>query len=114
MNISRTPVLSNHVSRPSFDARKAMIMDMVVEAPQNHQQAKANVNATFDHVISAVYKYPAPFSRPEFGMDFVASYQAYTMLLPLNITRELELELELELGRATGAALCHRMCIYLP
>ena len=44
---------------------------MGVEAPQNHQQAKANVSAS-DHVISSVYKYPAPFSRPWFGMDFVA------------------------------------------
>ena len=71
MDKGRIPIPSNHVSHPSFDTRKAMIMDMLVEAPQNHQQAKANVSAT-DHVISAVYKYPAPFSRPWFGMDFIA------------------------------------------
>jgi hypothetical protein len=39
----RTPASSNQVSYPSFDTRQAMIMDMVV-APQNHQQAKANVS----------------------------------------------------------------------
>jgi len=31
-------------------------MAMIVEAPQNHQQAKRNVSA-FDHVFSAVFKY---------------------------------------------------------
>ena len=56
MNKDRTPVPSNHASRPSFDTRKAMIMALVVESPQNHQQAKANVSAT-DDVISVVYKY---------------------------------------------------------
>jgi hypothetical protein len=63
MNKGRTPAPSNHVSRPSFDTRKAMIMAMLVEAPQNHQQAKANVSAVV-HVISTVYKYPAFISRP--------------------------------------------------
>jgi hypothetical protein len=45
---SRSP---NH-ERPSFDTHKVMIMDMVVEAPQNRQEAKANVSDA-DHVISA-------------------------------------------------------------
>ena len=53
MNKGRTPAPSTHASRPSFDTRKAMIMAMVVEAPQNHQQAKANVSAT-DHLISVL------------------------------------------------------------
>ena len=52
MDKGRTPMPSNHASRPSFDSIKAMMMAMVVEAPRNHQQAKANVSAT-DHVISA-------------------------------------------------------------
>ena len=85
MNKDRTPVPSNHSLRPSFDTRKAMIMAMVVESPQNHQQAKANVSAT-DNLISAVYKY-RPFSRPWFGMDFAALYQANTMLIPFEVTR---------------------------
>jgi len=50
MNKGRTPIPSSHVSRPSFNTRKAMIMEMVVEAPQSHQHAKANVSATH-HVI---------------------------------------------------------------
>ena len=41
----RTPIPSSHVSRPSFDTRKAMIMDMLVEAPQTHRDAKKNVSA---------------------------------------------------------------------
>ena len=86
MNKGRTPASSNDVSRPSFDTRKAMIMAMVVEAPQNHQQAKANVSAT-DHVISAVYKYHGPFLRPWFGMDFVVLYQENTIILLFFITR---------------------------
>jgi hypothetical protein len=45
---SRSP---NH-ERPSFDTHKAMIMDMVVEAPQNRQEAKVNVSDA-DHVNSA-------------------------------------------------------------
>jgi len=52
------PSPSNHVSRPSSETRKAMIMAMVVEDPQTHGQLKTNVSAT-DHVISAVYKYPS-------------------------------------------------------
>jgi hypothetical protein len=52
MNKGRIPAPSNHVSRPSFNTRKAMIMATVVEAPQDHQQAKANVSATV-HVIFA-------------------------------------------------------------
>jgi hypothetical protein len=32
----RTPTPSYHASRPSFDTRKAMIMDMLVEAPQTY------------------------------------------------------------------------------
>jgi hypothetical protein len=58
-NKGRTPAPSKHVSRPSFETRKELIKDMLVEAPQNHKQAKSNVSAT-DHVISAVYKYHAP------------------------------------------------------
>jgi hypothetical protein len=52
MDKIRTPVSSNYDRPPSFYTRKAMIMDMLVEAPQNHQQSKANVSPT-DHVISA-------------------------------------------------------------
>ncbi|EGO01682.1 hypothetical protein SERLA73DRAFT_70852 [Serpula lacrymans var. lacrymans S7.3] len=37
-----TPIPSSHVSRPSFDTCKAMIFDMLVEAPQAHQDAKKN------------------------------------------------------------------------
>ena len=51
MNKGRTPTPSNHVSRPSFNNCIEMIKAMVVEAPQNHQQAKGNVSAA-DHVIS--------------------------------------------------------------
>lgn len=40
----RTPTPSHHASRPSFDTRKAMIMDMLVEAPQTHRDAKKNVS----------------------------------------------------------------------
>ena len=54
MNKGPTPIPSNYASPPSFETRKAMIMDMVVEVPQNHQQAKANVSAT-NHVISVQY-----------------------------------------------------------
>lgn len=50
------PAPSNHVSRPSFDTLKEMMMAMVVEAPKNHAQAKTNVSA-FDHVFSAAFKY---------------------------------------------------------
>jgi hypothetical protein len=50
MNKCSTPIPSSDVSRPSFDTRKAMIMDMVVEAPQSHQQVKANVSVT-DHTF---------------------------------------------------------------
>ena len=60
MNKGRTPAPSKHASRPSFDTRKAMIMATIVEAPQNHQQAKANVSATH-HVIST---YPTLILRP--------------------------------------------------
>ena len=62
-----------------------MIREMLVQAPQNHKQAKANVSAT-DHVIFTVYKCPAFFSRPQFGMDFVASYQGDTIVLLQNKT----------------------------
>jgi hypothetical protein len=44
-NKGRTPTPSSHASRPSFDTLKEMIKAMVVEAPQNHQQAKKNVSA---------------------------------------------------------------------
>jgi hypothetical protein len=40
-----TPTLSYHASRPSFYTRKAMIMDMLVEAPQTHRDPKKNVSA---------------------------------------------------------------------
>ena len=55
MNKGRTPTPCSHVSRPSFDTRKSMIMALLVEAPQNHQQAKFNVSAS-DHIISALYR----------------------------------------------------------
>ena len=42
------------VERPSFDTCNDMIKATVVEATQNHKQAKANVCAT-DHVILTVY-----------------------------------------------------------
>ena len=58
-----TPTPSQHASRPSFETRKAMILAMVVEAPQNHRHAKANVSAT-DRVISTVCQCPAFFFRP--------------------------------------------------
>ena len=45
-------ISSDYAFRPCFDTRKAMIVDMVVEAPQNHKQAKANVSAT-DYEISS-------------------------------------------------------------
>ena len=56
MNKGHTLVPSDHSLLPSFDTRKAMIMAMVVESPQNYQQAKANVSV-IDDLISAVYKY---------------------------------------------------------
>jgi hypothetical protein len=59
----RTPTPSYHASRPSFDTRKAMIMDMLLEAPQTHRDAKKNVSAlilSFFHNSQA----PLPFPRP--------------------------------------------------
>ena len=65
-NNCRTPASSSDFLRPSFkfDTRKAMINATLVEAPQNHKQAKANVSAT-NHVILTRYKCSAfLFSRP--------------------------------------------------
>ena len=70
MNKGRTPVFSNDVSRPSCDTRKAMIMAMGVEAPQNHQQAKSNVSAT-DHVISSEYIYILPHFQGH-GLEWIS------------------------------------------
>jgi hypothetical protein len=66
----RTPTPSYHASRPSFDTRKAIIMDMLVEAPQTHRDAKKNVSALvmlFFHSPPT----PLPFLRPWFEMAFV-------------------------------------------
>jgi hypothetical protein len=59
----RTPTPSYHASRPSFDTRKAMIMDMLVEAPQTHRDAKKNVSA----LVMLFFRNPPtplPFLRP--------------------------------------------------
>ncbi|KAF8810920.1 hypothetical protein BYT27DRAFT_7185242 [Phlegmacium glaucopus] len=42
--MAKGPILtpSQHISRPSFDTRKSMVMEMLVEAPQNHREAKRN------------------------------------------------------------------------
>ncbi|KAF9220142.1 hypothetical protein BS17DRAFT_739680 [Gyrodon lividus] len=50
----RTPAPSSHPSRPSFDSRKALIMYMLKEAPQSHQNAKrkALVRDNFSCVVS--------------------------------------------------------------
>ena len=63
-NKGRTPVPSSHVSRPSFDTREAMIMDMLVEAPQSHRDAKKNVSTL---VVTSFFRKsppPLPFLRP--------------------------------------------------
>jgi len=67
----RTPAPSNHASRPSFDTRKAMIKGMLVQAPQNHQQAKANalVRDGFRCVISGVYDWDSVEGNKELGME---------------------------------------------
>jgi hypothetical protein len=59
----RTPTPSYHTSWPSFDTRKAMIMDMLVEAPQTHRDAKKNVSAL---VMSFFHnpQTPLSFLRP--------------------------------------------------
>ena len=46
-----TPIPSSHASRPSFDTRKAMIIDMLVEAPQSHRDAKKYMSALPRHVF---------------------------------------------------------------
>jgi hypothetical protein len=64
----RTPIPSSHVSRPSFDTRKAMIMDMLVEAPQTHRDAKKNVsNPSCDWCLSFVIHIPLPFEGFDSG-----------------------------------------------
>jgi hypothetical protein len=67
----RTPIPSSHASRPSFDTRKAMIMDMLVEAPQSHRDAKKNVSAL---VMAFFRNLPTPclFLRLWFETAFAA------------------------------------------
>lgn len=38
-----TPIPSNHASRPPFDIKKDMILDMLKEAPQDYRTAKKHV-----------------------------------------------------------------------
>lgn len=45
----RTPIPSNHPSRPSFDNVSDTFIHMLLEAPQDHQSAKALVSST--HLI---------------------------------------------------------------
>ena len=105
MKKSRKPIPSNHASRPSFDTRKAMIMAIIVEAPQNHQQAKANVSA-IDRVISTVYKW-LPFKalvRDGFRCVISGRYDTTSV--------ERSKELELEMKRAANAVMSTTECAH--
>ena len=100
----RTPTPSSHASRPSFETRKAMIMAMVVEALQNHQQAKANVSVTY--VIPTVYKYLfKALVRDGFRCVISGLYDV------TSVERNKELELELE--RAANADVCATECAHI-
>ena len=63
-----TPIPSLHVSRPSFDTRKAMIMGMLVEAPQSHRDAKKNVSAPVAMSLVRKSSTPPPFHCHQ-GLD---------------------------------------------
>jgi len=65
-----TPTTFSHVSRPSFDTCKAMMMYMLVEAPQTHRDAKNNVSAL---IVSFFRNSHTPlYLRPWFGTAFAA------------------------------------------
>ena len=59
----RTPPPSSHVSRPSFDTCKAMIMDMLLEAPQTHRDVKKNLSARIKSFFRNLPTH-LPFPRP--------------------------------------------------
>jgi hypothetical protein len=106
MNKGRT-LPSNHVSRPSFGTRRAMIMAMVVEAPQTHGQLKTNVSAT-DHVIfgSVQISYPLPKVLVRDGFRCVISGEYdYT-----SVRHSKELELEM---KGADANVCVTKCAYI-
>jgi hypothetical protein len=99
LNKGSTPVPSNYAS-PTFFERdtrklkslKAMIMDMVVEAPQNHEQAKANVSDT-DHVISTQYT-NIPLFKALVRDGFRCVISGQYDITSVQDNKELELEVE--------------------
>ena len=109
MNKGRTPVPSHHISRSSLDTRKAMIMDMFVEDPQNHQQAKANVSTT-DHVIRHS---PQISCNPFFKALVLDGFRCVISGLYDATSVRHNKELELELERTAGAAVCITECAHV-
>ena len=73
---------------------------MVVEAPQNHQQAKANVSATFGHVFGSVQ-----ISCPLFEALVRDGFRCIVTGLYDATSVEHNKELDLEMERAAGHSL---------